>query len=268
MGNCRRFFRESTGASHAGYNLHRQHQSRRRRVAVAAHDRELQLTVRTLQHGRPGRGRATWIAIRPQQGTHGQQQSDCRSRIFCTKHWWRLGCEHWKPQQIFSIKSWPFFYEQAYEALQPGGWVENQEFDLTFACDDGTLPSDAACSRWVDLWNFGIEKFGLVGRCLPEKMADQMRNAGFINVQIVPRKMPIGTWPRDPDLRQSGLFSLVGMLEGLSGLSQRVFTKALGWSVEEMELLLMDVRRELKNRRIHTYFPIYVVYGQKPPLTR
>ncbi|GAB1729871.1 hypothetical protein NU195Hw_g2254t1 [Hortaea werneckii] len=180
----------------------------------------------------------------------------------------RFDLVHTRLMNGFSIKSWPFFYEQAYEALQPGGWVENQEFDLTFACDDGTLPSDTACLRWVDLWNFGIEKFGLVGRCLPEKMADQMRNAGFINVQIVPRKMPIGTWPRDPDLRQSGLFSLVGMLEGLSGLSQRVFTKALGWSVEEMELLLMDVKRELKNRRIHTYFPIYVVYGQKPPLTR
>ncbi|RMY99281.1 hypothetical protein D0862_07196 [Hortaea werneckii] len=180
----------------------------------------------------------------------------------------RFDLVHTRLMNGFSIKSWPFFYEQAFEALQPGGWVENQEFDLTFACDDGTLPSDAACSRWVDLWNLGIEKFGLVGRCLPEKMAEQMQNAGFINVQIVPRKMPIGTWPRDPDLRQSGLFALVGMLEGLSGLSQRVFTKALGWSVEEMELLLMDVRRELKNRRIHTYFPIYVVYGQKPPLTR
>jgi len=61
------------------------------------------------------------------------------------------------------------------------------------------------------------------------------------------------------------LFNMVGMCDGLSGLSVRTFTHGLEWSVEQMEVLLMEVRNEWRDKRIHSYLPIYVVYGQKPP---
>lgn len=163
---------------------------------------------------------------------------------------------HTRLMNGFSIKSWPFFYEQAFASLEPGGWVENQEFEVKFGCDDGTLPEDSACVRWAELWNEGIEKFGLTGRCYPEQMKQQMEDAGFINVTTSFYRMPIGTWPKDKRLRQSGWFNLVGFFDGVSGLSQRVFTKALGWSIEEMEVLLAQVRNECRNRKIHTYFPM------------
>ena len=168
----------------------------------------------------------------------------------------RFDFVHTRLMNGFSIKSWPFFYEQAFAALEPGGWVENQEFEVVFGCDDHTIPQDSACVRWADLWNEGIEKFGLTGKCYPERMVEQMRDAGFINVHVGFYRMPIGTWPKNKDLRQAGLYNLVALLEGLSGLTQRVFTKALGWSIEEMEVLLMQVRNECKNRKIHTYFPM------------
>ena len=110
--------------------------------------------------------------------------------------------------------------------------------------------------RWCDLWNEGIAKFGLTGRCDPAQMKTQMEAAGFINVSVRFIRVPIGTWPRDRQLRQSGLFSVVGLIDGLSGLSQRVFTKALEWSIEEMEVLLMQVRNDLRNRKIHAYWPM------------
>ena len=44
----------------------------------------------------------------------------------------------------FSVKSWPKFYEQA----KAGGWVENQEFDLNFSSDDGTIPADNKAKEW------------------------------------------------------------------------------------------------------------------------
>ncbi len=110
--------------------------------------------------------------------------------------------------------------------------------------------------RWADLWNQGISKFGLTGRCYPQVMKEQMEAAGFINVTTRFYRMPIGAWPKDKALRQSGLFNVIGLLDGLSGLSQRVFTRGLEWTIEEMEVLLMQVRDECKNRRIHTYFPM------------
>jgi hypothetical protein len=127
------------------------------------------------------------------------------------------------------------------------------------------MPADGAVMKWTTLWNEGVEKMGLTGRCYPETMKQQMEEAGFINVQIVPIKVPIGPWPKDRQLRQSGQFFLVGVLQGVSGLSMRVFTQMLGWSVEEMEALLVDVRKEWSTKGIHSYVPYFMVFGQKPP---
>lgn len=165
---------------------------------------------------------------------------------------------HTRLMNGFSIQSWPHFYEQAFLSAKPGAWVENQEFDLNFTSDDGTMPPHGAVRRWMDLWNEGIRILSprLTGRCYPEQMMRQMRDAGFVNVSVRPYKMPIGVWPKDRNLRQAGLYCMVGMVEGVSGLSQRVFTRGLGQTIEEMEALLMEVRNEWNNKRIHSYIPM------------
>lgn len=168
----------------------------------------------------------------------------------------RFDLVHTRLMNGFSIKSWPLFYEQAFNSLRPGGWVENQEFGVDFQCDDGSLAPDSAIIQWTNLWNEGIAKFGLTGHCYPRRMMEQMESAGFVNVTLREYKMPIGPWPKDKRLRRAGSFNLLGMEEGLSGLSQRVFTHGLGWSTEEMEVLLMQVRRECRSRNIHSYFPM------------
>jgi hypothetical protein len=37
------------------------------------------------------------------------------------------------------------------------GWVENQEADMCFHCDDVNPPTDSAYMRWIELWNEGLE---------------------------------------------------------------------------------------------------------------
>ena len=163
---------------------------------------------------------------------------------------------HTRLMNGFSIKSWPFFYQQAFASLEPGGWVENQEFEVVFGCDDNSQLPDSPSVRWATLWNEGIQNFGLTGRCYPQLMKQQMEDAGFINVSWKFYRMPVGPWPKDKALRQSGLFNLIGLLDGISGLSQKVFTHGLQWTIEEMEVLLMQVRDECKNRKVHSYFPM------------
>lgn len=99
---------------------------------------------------------------------------------------------------------------------------------------------------------------GLTARCYPEIMKRQMQEAGFINVHARLYKQPIAPWPKDQRLRSAGRYFLAGFEEGLSGMSVRVFTKGLDWSVEEMELLLMQVRNECRQRSMHGYIPMYV----------
>jgi hypothetical protein len=44
------------------------------------------------------------------------------------------------------------------------------------------------------------------------------------------------------------------MGESTSGISMALFTRGLGWSVEELEVFLVDVRREMKSTKIHAYW--------------
>jgi SAM-dependent methyltransferase len=97
----------------------------------------------------------------------------------------------------YSVRSWSKFYAQAFRSLKSGGWVENQEFDLDFRSDDKTVDKDGPTVRWCQLMNEGFVKTETSGRLNPDEMKQQMEAIGFINCQIVPKKLPIGPWPRD-----------------------------------------------------------------------
>jgi hypothetical protein len=44
------------------------------------------------------------------------------------------------------------------------------------------------------------------------------------------------------------------MDEGLGSLSMMLFTRALKWTPQEVELFLTDVRKDVKDSRIHSYY--------------
>ena len=41
--------------------------------------------------------------------------------------------------------------------------------------------------------------------------------------------------------------------EGLEGFTLRLFTKVLGWKIEEVQVLLASVRKDMKDPKIHVY---------------
>jgi hypothetical protein len=43
-----------------------------------------------------------------------------------------------------------------------------------------------------------------------------------------------------------------------------MFTDILGWPMEEVQVYLARVRKELRDKRYHTYFWTRTVYGRKP----
>jgi len=163
-----------------------------------------------------------------------------------------------------SLKDWAHFYREAFKVLKPGGWVESQEMDYHGLSDDGTIDPNCRIKFWEDEWTRGVNKVGLRGGCDPDLVVQQMTEAGFINITTLYFKMPIGPWPKDPRLREAGTFGLVNLLEGFHGLSAKVFTTLCGWSIEEMEVLLMECRDELRQKGVHRYWPIWIIFGQKP----
>ena len=67
-------------------------------------------------------------------------------------------------------------------------------------------------------------------------------------------KLPVGPWPKDKRLKNIGLFEMVNMDEGLEGLTMMLFTRALEWSPERVQLFLKGVREEVKNKEVHSYY--------------
>jgi len=53
-----------------------------------------------------------------------------------------------------------------------------------------------------------------------------------------------------------GMWALENMLSSLEAISLAIFTRGLGWSKAELDVLLAKVRGEMKDTKIHAYAPM------------
>ncbi|KAK3358186.1 S-adenosyl-L-methionine-dependent methyltransferase [Lasiosphaeria hispida] len=161
-----------------------------------------------------------------------------------------------------ALADWPRFFQQAYDSLAPGGWVELADI-YSLQCDDGSLKKDSALRKWVDLL---LEGARLLGRPFDgaDKYREQLVAQGFTNVHEVIFKWPQNKWPKDRKYKEIGVWTLENVGSAMEALSSAVYTRALGWSKEDMDTLIAQARAEMRDTSIHAYWPIYVVYGQKP----
>lgn len=154
-----------------------------------------------------------------------------------------------------SIKDWPLLMRQCFNNLEPGGWAEFCDFDIDYYSQDGTLTEHHALRKWLTT-AYGAE--AVTGRTLrPGKMLQYwMEQNGFHNIQVLRQPLPLGIWPKDKKLKKIGFLNWTQLWEGLSGMSLRLYLDCLGWSAEELELLLVDVRKDLKDRKLHVLFDL------------
>ena len=52
-----------------------------------------------------------------------------------------------------------------------------------------------------------------------EMLGGLMREVGFVDVVVRPFKIPVGSWPADPRLKQAGQLQQIAMLEGVESLT-------------------------------------------------
>jgi hypothetical protein len=86
--------------------------------------------------------------------------------------------------------------------------------------------------------------------------AEYMRVAGFENVTETRVKLPSSAWPKDKRLKLTGAFEMHNLVRGVSAMSLRLFSKAYGWTQEQTELFLVQVRKDASNLRYHTYWDL------------
>jgi len=162
-----------------------------------------------------------------------------------------------------AFRDWPAFYRQAYEFLNTDGWVEIQDIDFPLRCADGSLPPDSALQKWSNIMMEASEKSGfLLNTC--GKAVDFMKDAGFVDIVRIPYKWPIGRWPKNERMKELGGMVRENFIGGVETMSLALFTRFLGWNLDEVQTFTEQVRNDMCNSTHHTYFDIFVTYGRKP----
>ncbi|RDW69217.1 hypothetical protein BP6252_08237 [Coleophoma cylindrospora] len=151
-----------------------------------------------------------------------------------------------------------------FSALTPGGYFELQ--DVCFPCKspDGTLEG-TSLQQWQTLMVDGLRKLGKDFEKVKE-YGTYMREAGFVDVVEKKYTWAIGPWIRGKKQKPQATWWAQNFLNGIHGWSMAIVTRGMGWTPEEVEVLLAGVRDDVKNyRNVHAYVQMYVVYGKTPP---
>jgi len=167
-----------------------------------------------------------------------------------------------------SLRDWPAFYRQVYDHLKPGGYYEQLECSVCCHADDDSTPEGSPLRRWGQLFTLAGERMGK-----PTDVLDRQRqwlvDGGFEGVVEERFKMPTGLWPsakteRGRKMKEIGKWRLAEVETGAEGWALALMTRVLGMTYAEVQAFLVEMRKAWRDKRVHGYTPVSVVYGRKP----
>ncbi|ELQ41040.1 LOW QUALITY PROTEIN: hypothetical protein OOU_Y34scaffold00308g51 [Pyricularia oryzae Y34] len=152
--------------------------------------------------------------------------------------------------------------ESAMSSLAPGGWLQMRDPIMPFKFLTPP-PEGCALARWNDL---AMEASGRIGRRWDNAVhyAQWMRELGFADVVEIKEQLPLNPWAKGRRVKYLSLWLQHDMLQGIEAISMALFTRVLGWDVDDLKVFLEDVKRDMKDTSIHSYSEGVLVYGRKP----
>ena len=145
--------------------------------------------------------------------------------------------------------------KRSFDYLEPSGYMESCELYTTLYCDDGTLTEDSPFHEWTRFQDEAAMKIGRPVR-IGNKLKRWYEQVGFVDVHEEVFKLPINAWPKDPRFKFLGRFWEQAFLDGLQGFSLALFDRALGWTQNEIEVYLVNVRKAISDRSVHAYHKV------------
>lgn len=125
------------------------------------------------------------------------------------------------------IPDWDFFFNQAYDHIAPGGWIEVVEHGVHPRCDDGTMQDDHFFHTWGKTVEGVKEKWGK-GFTIWQEAKERLEKAGFVDVTEVTYKWPMNGWPEDRKLKDIGRWNQLRLHEGVESFMLRLLTQVEG----------------------------------------
>jgi hypothetical protein len=122
-------------------------------------------------------------------------------------------------------------------------------------CDDASMPPGTPIAEWTeDL----VKAADALGRPLTvaARFRELLEQTGFEAVVERRLRWPTNQWPRDRRAKELGLWTFGCLDGGLEGLTLALFTRGLGLSAEQTLARCVQVRKDLRNPRIHAYFAV------------
>ncbi|KUI71409.1 Trans-aconitate 2-methyltransferase [Cytospora mali] len=162
---------------------------------------------------------------------------------------------------VLCWRNYARFTNEVYQALEPGGWFEMQEYNFKpVFLDDYSHKS--ATKKYFDLVVGGAQSLGIDVNSF-SAMERLMAERGFEKIEVKRFKWPLGTWAKGAYYRNLSAMLKQNLTMALEALALRPLAH-LGWSAEEIQVFLSEVRKEVRENKVNAYAEIIYIWGQKP----
>ncbi|KAI5464314.1 S-adenosyl-L-methionine-dependent methyltransferase [Mariannaea sp. PMI_226] len=162
-----------------------------------------------------------------------------------------------------AIRDWKSLFAEAFQAIAPGGWLEVQDIQWIFTCRDGSIPN-----HWAPCLFFNKVREGLLNLGIDMNASavhpQYTEVVGFTNLSQIRRPYPVGGWPRDPALKAIGKQIHEILTTGLHAIAVGPLTRGLGWSSDQVNMLIADTYKALQDPSVHALVYFNCLYAQKP----
>jgi methyltransferase family protein len=157
-----------------------------------------------------------------------------------------------------SIGDWPALYKKAFTHVKPGGWFEDQEFDIRCHSDVVGDDPDHIYNKWNDIFLDSGEKLGKTFKIgMGTRMRDYLAEAGFVNCVERRVRIPIGSWSSDPKLKEVGGYVYLFVSQSVEGFALFLLTQIMGWKLEECQALIAKMMYAVKQyRKFRPYYEV------------
>ncbi|KAL2208571.1 S-adenosyl-L-methionine-dependent methyltransferase [Sarocladium strictum] len=159
--------------------------------------------------------------------------------------------------------NWPRFYGNVLDTLKPGGWVEMQEYDAWIFSDDDSCSRAPWTMEWVDKLDGASKLFGKQIN-VAKNHRQWMIDAGFEEVQELVYRIPIGSWARDPTLKELGKFELIHMQMSVDSHTPALFSRVWHYTEEQCRVMIENVKREFRDKDLRLITSYRFIIGRRP----
>ncbi|KAJ5812519.1 hypothetical protein N7474_008820 [Penicillium riverlandense] len=162
-----------------------------------------------------------------------------------------------------AFQDWSSVYRNAFAHLKPGGYIEVADAD---PAADILCSESQSDSSYLQIYSAALRAAGEASGYLRDGShlrTSALTAAGFVDVRVLERTIPIGLWPHDMHEKTLGKMGLIALLEGLEAYALRSLTRSGSWSLQGATDLCEKVTAELLSAD-RLSVRVRIVTGRKP----